>query len=63
MFFTVKQEAEKRGLSIRQVESKAGLGNGTIKGWETSSPTLDTLEKVANVLNLDVTTLIKRSKK
>lgn len=63
LFATINREAEKRGISIRQLELKAGLGNGTIRGWETSSPTLDSLEKVAEVLGLKTTTLIARSKK
>ena len=63
LYETVKMEAEKRNKSIRQIEADAKVGNGTIEKWKRSSPKLDTLEKVADALGLDVTTLIKRSKK
>lgn len=63
MYETINKEAEKRGMSVRQLERNAGLGNGTIDKWKESSPKLDTLEKVAEALGLSVTTLINRAKK
>lgn len=63
MYETIKKEAEKTGMSIRQLERFAGLGNGTIDKWKESSPKLDTLEKVAAALGMNVTTLINRAKK
>ena len=63
MYETINKEAEKRGMSIRQLERDAGLGNGTIDKWKESSPKLDTLEKVAAALGMNVTTLISRAKK
>ena len=63
MYETINKEAKKRGMSIRELERFAGLGNGTIDKWKESSPKLDTLEKVAAALGLSVTTLISRAKK
>lgn len=63
MYEVIRKEAEKRGVSIRQLEDDAGIGNGTIGGWRESSPKLDTLEKVAAALGMNVTTLINRAKK
>lgn len=63
MYETINKEAEKKGMSIRQLERDAGLGNGTIDKWKESSPKLDTLEKVAAALGMNVTTLINRAKK
>ena len=63
MYETINKEAEKRGMSVRQLEKAAGLGNGTISGWKESSPNLDTLERVADALGMNVTTLISRAKK
>ena len=54
----VKKIAEQKGIAISALEKNAGLGNGVIGGWKTSSPRLDTLEKVAAVLEMDVTDLI-----
>ena len=63
MYETINKEAEKRGMSIRQLERFAGLGNGTIDKWKESSPKLETLEKVAAALGMNETTLINRAKK
>lgn len=54
----VKKFAKKLNLSIRDVERKAGLGNGTIGNWDERSPKVDTLKKVANVLNVPVAFLV-----
>lgn len=54
----IRALAQKKGKSVRQVEIEAGIGNGAIEKWKTSSPRLDTLEKVANVLEIEVTDLI-----
>lgn len=63
MYETINKEAKKRGMSIRQLERDAGLGNGTIDKWKESSPKLETLEKVAAALGMNETTLINRAKK
>lgn len=51
--------AEKRGLSLRQVEIRAGLGNGTISKWKVSEPSVKSVKAVAAVLNVAVSTLLK----
>lgn len=60
MYYKIKEEAKKKGLNISQLERKAGLSRGSINKWRKSSPTLDTLEKVAEAMGLKVTTLIDR---
>ena len=62
IFETIKELADSKGLSIRVVEQKAGLGNGTITSWRTSSPTIEKLDKVAKALGVPVTSLIKKSR-
>ena len=62
IFETVKELANSKGLSIRVVERKAGIGNGTINNWRTSSPTVEKLEKVAQVLGVPIATLIQERK-
>ncbi len=47
-----------QGMSIRELEEKAGIGNGVVGKWRTKSPTLDSLEKVAKALRVPVITLI-----
>ena len=62
MYETIKAICTKKNISIPELERRAGLGNGTISKWKTSSPKLDNLEKVAEELGIKVTTLIAKSK-
>lgn len=59
IYETVKAIAEKRGISLKQLEVKAGIGNGTIGKWRESAPSVDTLKKVADALDVTVSTLVK----
>lgn len=58
MLNKIKEFASKKGLSIAEIEKRAGLANGTIGKWDNSSPTLKSLEKVADVLEISVKRLI-----
>lgn len=55
----IKELADKKGMSIAAVERAAGLANGTIGKWERSSPTIRSLQLVANVLDVSVSRLVK----
>lgn len=54
----IKTICEEKGLSIRQVETAAGLKNGAISKWNESSPTIKGLKAVADVLKVKVDKLI-----
>jgi len=54
----VQELAIKKGLSFAEIERKAHLGNGTIGKWKNASPNIDSLYKVAEVLNVSVKTLL-----
>ena len=43
-----------RGISIAELERKADLGNGTIRRWATSFPSVDKAIRVADILNVSV---------
>lgn len=47
----VKKLASERQLDIKGVERKAGLTNGTIGKWRNSTPSAESIIKVANALN------------
>ena len=49
---------EKNKISISKLENECGLGNATIKGWKNSSPTVETIKKVADYFNVTVDELI-----
>ena len=55
--------AEKRGLTIQQLEKKAGVGNGVVCKWKTYTPRVRTLQKIADVLGVTVNTLLREEKK
>ncbi len=54
----IKALAKKRNLSIHQIEVRAGIGNGVISKWEKAVPNIATLQKVANVLQVDMKELL-----
>lgn len=46
------------GLSCSAVEKKLGFGNGAIRRFETSSPSVDKILRLSNFLNVSVGWLI-----
>ena len=46
-------------VSISRLEKECALGNGTIKGWLISSPSVSNAKKVANYFGITVDELIK----
>ena len=55
----IKVLCEKKGISICSLEKQAGLGNGVIRGWKKSSPTVSNLQEVAKVLKVKVSKLLE----
>ena len=55
----IKAEADRRGITIADLEKKSGLGNGVIGGWRTASPNARKLEAVADKLEVTVDYLLK----
>lgn len=62
LYDNVKYYAEKKGISILKLEREAGLARGHIEKWKQSTPRLDTLQKVAKVLGVSISTLLKEVK-
>jgi transcriptional regulator with XRE-family HTH domain len=59
VYDNVKDLCEEKGLSIYELEVKSGLANATIGKWRKSTPTLDSLRKVAAVLQVSIEKLIE----
>lgn len=55
----IKALCDSIGISIRECEKRAGLGNGTIAGWQTSSPVLSSLQAVARVLGVTISEILE----
>lgn len=45
-------------MTIRQLEMKAGIGNGTIGKWRFQSPRLDSVQKVADALGVPLVAVL-----
>ena len=60
----IKLERNKRNMSQQELASLAGLDKNTIWKIETGqvSPTINTLEKIANALNMDFMSLVDITK-
>lgn len=62
IYENILEIAQKKQLSIRQIESKAGLSFGAIGKWKTRSPQVDNLMAVAKVLNVPINKLLEDKK-
>ena len=58
----IRELANQRNMSLPDLETKVGLGNGTISRWKSSSPNTDKLTKVADELGVSVDYLLGREK-
>lgn len=54
----IKDKTKEQGMSLKALEEKAGIGNGTIAKWEENNPNLASLQKIAVVLECSVKELI-----
>lgn len=59
--FAVEFHARHRNMSMREIERKAGLANGVVTRWNERVPRVDSLRKVAEVLEVDLLELIATS--
>ena len=59
IFDNIKRITDAKNISIRTLETEAGLANGTVGKWRTSKPTIDNLMAVAKVLGVALTDLLK----
>jgi transcriptional regulator with XRE-family HTH domain len=50
---------KERGISIARLERECGLGNATVRGWSTASPSVDNLSKVAKHLGVGIDELLR----
>ncbi|MDD9139172.1 helix-turn-helix transcriptional regulator [Fructobacillus sp. CRL 2054] len=56
-----KRISKLRGISLKEVAVKAGLGENSIYSWDRSSPKAENLQKVADVLNVSTDYLLGRT--
>lgn len=51
-FERIKETAKKHGLTLAQLNDKAGLGTNSIYHWKNKQPSAENLNKVAKVLGV-----------
>lgn len=56
----IRNLANEKGMSLPQLETVLGLGNGTISRWKNSSPNTDKLQKVADYFSVSMDYLLGR---
>ena len=54
----IKLKCQENGTNIRRLEEATGMGNGTIRKWDTQCPSYDKVIKVANYLNVTINWLL-----
>ena len=63
IYENVLKLCEKENISIAKLEKETGLGNATIRGWSTSSPTVEKIRKVADFFGVSIDELVREEKK
>lgn len=58
IFDKVSKKASEKGVSINSLENKAGVSSGSIYKWNTVSPTIRNLSKVAEALECSIDELL-----
>ena len=61
LYEVIYQISKEKGISINQIEERAGLSTGSIYKWNTVSPTVKNLKKVAEVLETTVDSLLEKA--
>lgn len=54
MVSKIKELCTKNKTSIKALEKELGFGNGTIRRWDTSTPSVERIVMVANRFNVSV---------
>lgn len=57
VFNQIKTEADKQGMTIKELERRAGLSDGAIGKWRNCTPRFDNLIKVTKVLSISIDSL------
>lgn len=58
LFNKISRLCAEKGISISKLEKECKLGNATVRGWNKSTPRIDTLQRVANYLGVPIEELL-----
>lgn len=59
----IRRLCSKKAVSIAKLERETGIGNGTISRWDTSSPSIENVQKVADYFGVTVNDLLSPNNK
>lgn len=57
----IRRLCSKKPVSIAKLERETGISNGTIARWDTSSPTVENVQKVAEYFGVTVDELLSNA--
>lgn len=57
----IKYLCDEKKVTFAEVERKVGISNGQIRRWDTSSPKIENIEKVANYFDVSTDYLLGRT--
>jgi len=58
LYERIRELCDERGVSFRKVERETGIGHGSINRWHDQMPKADSLQKVADYLDVSVPYLL-----
>lgn len=59
--FRIKELADKKKVTFAEIERNTGISNGQIRRWDTSSPKIENIQKVADYFDVSTDYLLGRS--
>lgn len=60
IYENIRYLCKTKNISIARLEKELSLGNGTIRNWNESSPSIDRVIKVADYFNVSLDYLLNR---
>lgn len=57
----IKDLADKKHVTFAEIERTVGISNGQIRRWDTSSPKVENIQKVADYFSVSTDYLLGRS--
>lgn len=58
LYENVMELCREKNIRVARLEKEAGLGNGTVRGWESATPSVATLQKVADYFGVTLDYLL-----
>lgn len=56
----IRSLCKEKGITFAELERTVGLGNGTIRRWDSKQPRLDKVRKVAEYFGVSVDDLLAK---